>query len=149
MRYIRNIVAILLSFVVLYLGAGVSLVHVCSHLCGPVHCMDMHSDASECSSSEVFGCCLDIDCETAGCADQGTHFHEGCDCVNYTYQSDYFFDYGQAQAFHVVLYPVLLWNQLLRMQPKALHPAYERMLPTDDPPVTGRSILTLYDTLLI
>ena len=141
MKYLRNILAIILSALVFHLGTGMALVHVCSHICDDV----CHTDEGLVAEACTGHCCRPLDCDDQGCDSSETHLHQGCGCVDYTFQSDFFFT--GVHSWVGELYPVVIPQQLLLQQPKALHPVYSRVLPPDDSPLSGRAILSLHDIL--
>ena len=142
MKSLRNILVMLLAFVVFNLGAGAGVVHICSAYCQTKICStETHTH------SEEQGCCHHDNEEFDK---MNSTIHGECSCINVHYNIDYFLKVSQEDdAVSFMPMPMELPEHFTYN----FQPIYSGVLtsqPSNAPPVKvdGRTLLAFHSVLI-
>lgn len=143
MKSLRNILVMLLAFVVFNLGAGAGDVHICSAYCQTKICStETHTH------SEEQGCCHHDNEEIDK---MHSTIHGECSCINVHYNIDYFLKVSQEDdAVSFMPMPMEIPEHFTYN----FQPIYSGVLtsqPSNAPPVKvdGRTLLAFHSVLII
>ena len=149
MKSVRHILVVMLSFVIMYLGAGVAFVHICSSYCHAQECSSLHDEErTDSKDAHVLSdtCCDHHSYEKSCCHLRAS---SSCSCLDITYQIDFFHKISQqAQAVCAQLPAELPIQCSVGMLPASV--LYSLDSAPNAPPVwNGRRLLTFHSILII